>query len=254
MAADLHINHHHRDRSSKFTRPTTWLSLADVKAIITLVRQSNITKRMMRTNMRIYLSDPLQGADGQAGAGQGDLGLGPGFDLAEATAEPNSTLQSGTSSWFWRGSRGWRIPGRSSTESDDKYGQLHDKVSAIASRISLYPVSLIVMNVVQVVGDIYFNDAIDDAGVNKAQLNLYVVYRIFNASRGLVLALVSHPVTRRREAAESSGELWQGLQKQDERYDIVWKSLANIKLCLLCDPCLKRVNTSLCVMILQRRR
>lgn len=84
----------------------------------------------------------------------------------------------------------WRIFNRFSTR--DEYGQLHDKVFGIALRISLYPIALIIINIVQSVGDVYFAYTIGDKETTRGEVVLYVFYRATYAGRGIILALVSH--------------------------------------------------------------
>jgi hypothetical protein len=145
-----------------------------------------VTKQIMQANMRMLGSDD---------PALPPLGAFPEMDDTKGASPMSSGPSrggSGDSSTSWGLTRPWRMfrQSTSTSSSMNQYGQLQDRVSGIAWRISLYPIALVFINTVRTVGDIYFNDTIDEATPARGTIVLYVIYRVVNSGRGIILALV----------------------------------------------------------------
>lgn len=142
----------------------------------------------MRANMRLLGSDDLGAPT------TGDVLADDAFKGTPTSSDPNN--QPTSTSAGTPVTRPWRIFRQSTSSSLQQYGQLHDRVAGIAWRISLYPISLIVINIVRNVGDVYFNDTISEETPGSGTIALYVIYRLVNSGRGIVLALVRELLLR----------------------------------------------------------
>lgn len=86
--------------------------------------------------------------------------------------------------------------------STSTYNHLQDRFFRIALRISLYPISLIVVNGIITVGDLYISKV---GGVySTAVYGLYVVYYLLYGGRGIVFALVSLALASNADGSSGS--------------------------------------------------
>jgi hypothetical protein len=140
------------------------------------------------------LEDPTGNGSSEGGSKEGKTGFLAIPSLSPIIGSPNpllgadnvpNTLETPAPPRSGR----WRVFKRFSNQPNN--GQLHEKVMRVALRISLYPIALIVINIVQSVTDIYFAYTINNTGGNVGRVILYVFYRATYAGRGIVLALVS---------------------------------------------------------------
>lgn len=176
-----------------------------LQAIIKLVKQSRATKRAMRSSMQLN-DHPLDldveaaapdAADKHIGGlavptlspilGSPNPLLGDSDPKCELKHSQTASAERSDSPRRWKR---WNILARFSSTNHN--GQLHEQVLGIALRISLYPIALIVINIVQSITDIYFAYTINDRNEHAGRVILYVFYRITYGGRGIVLALVSY--------------------------------------------------------------